>query len=130
MRISDWSADVCSSDLGGVNLDQIGPVGRHDIHPLHRRIEGVLEVIELIDRAGALDTRGGHRRLDLRRDVDERGGVDLVGDFDPIGVRSEEHTSELQSLMRISYDVFCLKKNIQNNTHNKQFISYIIQTKN
>src|SRR3546814_6859045 len=33
-----------------------------------------------------------------------------IQDFDPIGVRSEEHTSELQSLMRISYAVFCLKK--------------------
>src|SRR3546814_8318353 len=34
----------------------------------------------------------------------------------PLAVRSEEHTSELQSLMRISYAVFCLKKKINNNT--------------
>src|SRR3546814_4238745 len=41
---------------------------------------------------------------------------------DPVFVRSEEHTSELQSLMRISYAVFCLKKKIINRTH----IQYVI----
>src|SRR3546814_4485225 len=38
--------------------------------------------------------------------------IDRVADKQPVGVRSEEHTSELQSLMRISYAVFCLKKKI------------------
>src|SRR3546814_8951197 len=37
--------------------------------------------------------------------------------------RSEEHTSELQSLMRISYAVFCLKKNKQNNKHTKKHLT-------
>src|SRR3546814_4525779 len=41
--------------------------------------------------------------------------------FDPPQVRSEEHTSELQSLMRISYAVFCLKKKKQNIEHNKSY---------
>src|SRR3546814_2071912 len=40
----------------------------------------------------------------------------------PRGSRSEEHTSELQSLMRISYAVFCLKKKTQNNIDNQQRI--------
>src|SRR3546814_1100221 len=44
-------------------------------------------------------------------------GFALTGSSPEILVRSEEHTSELQSLMRISYAVFCLKQNI-NNTHN------------
>src|SRR3546814_7675725 len=43
-------------------------------------------------------------------------------------LRSEEHTSELQSLMRISYAVFCLKKKKKNNTHN-QLLTQIIHTK-
>src|SRR3546814_9811572 len=53
-----------------------------------------------------------------RRAVGGRA-LDRIGDAgaDQIGKRSEEHTSELQSLMRISYAVFCLKKKKQHNTH-------------
>src|SRR3546814_10616761 len=43
----------------------------------------------------------------------------LRGGSQPAGIRSEEHTSELQSLMRISYAVFCLKKKTNNTHHNK-----------
>src|SRR3546814_8666055 len=54
-------------------------------------------------------------------------GVSIVGDYDTGGggggdARSEEHTSELQSLMRTSYAVFCLKKK----THNSNITNYII----
>src|SRR3546814_3559311 len=49
----------------------------------------------------------GHGRMDAAI-------VELDALADPVGARSEEHTSELQSLMRISYAVFCLKKKIHN----------------
>src|SRR3546814_5237714 len=45
-------------------------------------------------------------------DVDDWNAARAFIAEDPLTVRSEEHTSELQSLMRISYDVFCLKKKI------------------
>src|SRR3546814_2405081 len=88
MRISDWSSDVCSSDLVRDESD---------------RKDSVRVVI------------------DVRRDVDPaivlnklRRHTQLVTSFGMNAVcldsRSEEHTSELQSLMRISYAVFCLKK--------------------
>src|SRR3546814_1840135 len=100
MRISDWSSDVCSSDLIAAE--------RHvalleDRRPRHRRA----------DAASERDEEGIARCL-------EQGGVKvLIGGaafgrrervFGHVGERSEEHTSELQSLMRISYAVFCLKK--------------------
>src|SRR3546814_8366561 len=106
MRISDWSSDVCSSDRGsrskcswytwvdadaawktprqrGAVLRRFFPVGGGQRHPAHR---------SRTDRAG------------LRQHAVERSVRSV-----PRG-RSEEHTSELQSLMRISYAVFCLKK--------------------
>src|SRR3546814_1269489 len=57
------------------------------------------------DRGGAARARGARSRDRLRRGVGRRRG------------RSEEHTSELQSLMRISYAVFCLKKKIPSRTN-------------
>src|SRR3546814_6972659 len=134
MRISDWSSDVCSSDLrrhagrqrfGGqfegrhVEADDpaVAPAahvedqvaGREAIHPAFDH---------LADRAA------GHRLIEL-----EAGGIAFrvvhpaahigidrkpaVADAELVAFersRSEEHTSELQSLMRISYAVICLKK--------------------
>src|SRR3546814_5517177 len=117
MRISDWSSDVCSSDLNveqGLSVD----LGEGRLRGAERQFLGV----ELRDRdrqVGILD----HRAFVLERDPAHREAVadaveaaarqaDLgmfVGDVAD-RVRSEEHTSELQSLMRISYAVFCLKK--------------------
>src|SRR3546814_1721683 len=101
MRISDWSSDVCSSDL------------------LHARGADTL-VPEL---AGALIGSLGFGRLPISLDgsLEEHGRLLLVAKVGvgaaagPVAVahglhRSEEHTSELQSLMRISYAVFCLKQ--------------------
>src|SRR3546814_10888171 len=104
MRISDWSSDVCSSDLRQAppvrrvrHPDIFGDPGeaRHvglgvmDGVRAHEAFEGVggIELLAERDR-----DRGRRRQLGVRAD------------------RSEEHTSELQSLMRISYAVFCLKK--------------------
>src|SRR3546814_1026319 len=89
MRISDWSSDVCSSDL-----PRLRAVEQHrgdDHQPLDHHLP---------ERADphhhhAVAEHADHRRAD----------------------RSEEHTSELQSLMRISYAVFCLKKKKNNKNH-------------
>src|SRR3546814_1997049 len=109
MRISDWSSDVCSSDLGLA----AGVLALHLVVLPQRAVEQ--------QQVGA-----GHLRLQVRRerragrDVEEAAHAGAVGaqrlDAQRDGVfrRSEEHTSELQSLMRISYAVFCLKKKRSN----------------
>src|SRR3546814_956689 len=143
MRISDWSSDVCSSDLGLAvlvfHLPQVGgadgdvgvgvvqalgsavgdavafrhsrPGGREYLHQA-ARVGGRA-------RAGVEDAFGADLGRDPRRVEQVFGGlaadggfvVDREADFIPaLLLRSEEHTSELQSLMRSSYAVFCLKK--------------------
>src|SRR3546814_1482514 len=100
LRISDWSSDVCSSDLEAPAFGQ---------QP-QTRIEGPAARFGNFHRCGE-DARAFGRHcapFARRRAIDPR----QVG----LG-RSEEHTSELQSLMRISYAVFCLKKKKQ--YHNK-----------
>src|SRR3546814_2349954 len=126
MRISDWSSDVCSSDLrrkpvGGLAVAAF----EHRAHR-HRRVVGArLHHLPLAVEAGqeagpARRQRGGIvAGANVQMPVIERGGIGLerviiAGETLHL-VRSEEHTSELQSLMRISYAVFCLKK--KNNTH-------------
>src|SRR3546814_9955886 len=115
MRISDWSSDVCSSDLWGqcVGIDD-----------------------NAVNFGGKMRRGGGDKApgLGMDRDAGEAGDDLAVGfflqprldrfpvgkaerarqcrgkdGFPDAGVRSEEHTSELQSLMRISYAVLCLK---------------------
>src|SRR3546814_5870257 len=91
MRISDWSSDVCSSDLpyvpgrarGRLSLWACGRAA-HD-----KRAQPILLQFPF----GGPGPFDGHWSIGRRQDG-----------------RSEEHTSELQSLMRISYAVFCLKK--------------------
>src|SRR3546814_2325894 len=130
MRMSDWSSDVCSSDLLGddpylvgvarrprgiVKADRIGQrrLGRQPAERVHR--------LGPRDRREAPDIAAG---LGIAREIErrERVAVDRLGSVDlEIGGqtgRSEEHTSELQSLMRISYAVFCLKKKNTTNTQN------------
>src|SRR3546814_5381732 len=103
MRISDWSSDVCSSDLHA-RLALIDPV----LDLRRRKIE---LSARLRNRGLALDDLQYQRRLPARCPT-----LDFFFITALIDVRSEEHTSELQSLMRISYAVFCLKKK------NKQFV--------
>src|SRR3546814_8206969 len=125
MRISDWSSDVCSSDL---KRQGFGEEAGHDA----KAVEGRLPLL-----AGARD--GGFDFRSKRLWIDEIGGggddvltrsqqhADIVDaarnvilragkkqhaigcGFPHLLPRSEEHTSELQSLMRISYAVFCFK---------------------
>src|SRR3546814_2979240 len=104
MRISDWSSDVCSSDLipgccSGLHPEQ---------HPV-RILELVLDVDQEQHRVLAVDDAV----VVAQRDVHHRRRDHLAVLHDGALLdRSEEHTSELQSLMRISYAVFCLKKKI------------------
>src|SRR3546814_1689229 len=112
MRISDWSSDVCSSDLLERGRGSVATV-------LVQR--GTLKVGDIFVAGGEW---GRVRALVNERDeqIQEAGpatpvevlglnGTPLAGDdFTVVENRSEEHTSELQSLMHISYAVFCLKK--------------------
>src|SRR3546814_5947313 len=125
MRISDWSSAVCSSGL----LAAGGLVGHADLDLVHLRTlhvaqsrrarVGVVHVRhQVADLLDVLDAVEALQQVDHRAD-----GVVAAGQADAEQghlrslrvwgagrlVRSEEHTSELQSLMRISYAVFCLK---------------------
>src|SRR3546814_2335256 len=110
MRISDWSSDVCSSDLLTENPDEAVDAGFFRA----RIAEAVClrrESLRLDDVSDAW--RVVHSEGDgLSGLVVDRYGDLLVVEFFSAGMyrRSEEHTSELQSLVRISYAVFCLKK--------------------
>src|SRR3546814_7914141 len=108
MRSSDWSSDVCSSDLGSLD-------GRLDLKAAQPepaaalRLDGKdVDFGELLRQAGVTDGIGGP--LELAVDLKGRGASPQAIAASLDGHRSEEHTSELQSLMRISYAVFCLKK--------------------
>src|SRR3546814_9437885 len=109
MRISDWSSDVCSSDLA------VGKRALVDImRRLHEHEEADQQQAEIGERGqpdrapGAI---GGMRRDHAATSLGTARSRGRSRSARPIsGARSEEHTSELQSLMRISYAVFCLKK--------------------
>src|SRR3546814_10212356 len=122
MRISDWSSDVCSSDLIEFlhALDEL--VGVDEAFHADPGRDGADEIFHLLGTPVVIDVDHAADR-EAREIVRGReGGVEmLAADIVEIDVyRSEEHTSELQSLMRISYAVFCLKKkktNTQDTTH-------------
>src|SRR3546814_936408 len=118
MRISDWSSDVCSSDLllaslpAPKNVDKLVGEGAK-ASGFQRGLQGVLRGISRV-------TYGRPARITTVLVALFAVGSIYTALQIRIGNRSEEHTSELQSLMRISYDVFCLKKNKNNDTGNKQ----------
>src|SRR3546814_4615011 len=123
MRISDWSSDVCSSDL--INTTPLVdvmlvlliifliavPVAIQTIEKLRipvivaveskDKVENLLLTVSTTDDAGRSAGEPGYQ------------GASRNGECRIYLNRSEEHTSELQSLMRISYAVFCLKKKKQ-----------------
>src|SRR3546814_6833083 len=107
MRISDWSSDVCSSDL--LSLSKGRPLFRTG----SKKKSSASTSSARTDVGGADEhqprlrsrRRGRSGRAAARRDHHGRQR------------RSEEHTSELQSLMRISYAVFCLKKKTRRTHH-------------
>src|SRR3546814_1796074 len=123
MRISDWSSDVCSfrSDhfRRTARAHDVAQLDRRDVavsvrgHPAaHGRVERHVRLLEQ-DLAGLQD---GHLH---RHHLETVGGNLQLGSLhqlDGFVLRSEEHTSALQSLMRISYAVLCLKKKKQTET--------------
>src|SRR3546814_6845268 len=130
MRISDWSSDVCSSDLpdarvliaaviddpAGVDAGKRGRLEFDEIAGAHRDGEAAGTVIGPVMRADVDARRLGFRHIHI-------AGVDALGiaarvSRDAVAklvvargqVRSEEHTPETQSPMRLSNAVFCLNK--------------------
>src|SRR3546814_8238920 len=106
MRISDWSSDVCSSDLDELGLT-VGPAscGHEDAH----RGTDILKNANMPAKCRRRRRRKVLRTHDFRPFAGDEFSECQVCLCEPRLVRSEEHTSELQSLMRSSYAVFCLK---------------------
>src|SRR3546814_9973951 len=106
MRISDWSSDVCSSDLMVMALpDGTDPADGAScfVNPLTSL--AFTETMRMENHSAIVHTAAASNL-----------GQMLVKICAKDGIRSEEHTSELQSLMRISYAVFCLKKKKKKHT--------------
>src|SRR3546814_7147491 len=100
MRISDWSSDVCSSDLQRDEARRFVAVFRP--HTRNADDDHAVEMArdrEIVRRPPRLAAQPLERK--------DRDALQRLGNMEH---RSEEHTSELQSLMRTSYAVFCLKK--------------------
>src|SRR3546814_1759379 len=109
MRISGWSSDVCSSDLDLGHEPQV----RGD--ELRRRL-GIAMLLKAFGEHIFLFGLQDREFLDLGEIAVEARLAAECGNRRG-DVRSEEHTSELQSLMRISYAVFCLKKKKPTSQH-------------
>src|SRR3546814_3426270 len=121
IRISDWSSDVCSSDLVEQGIIAVGQRGQaHDAGVVDQHVNAAVSGLGGIEharhRGGIADVGlNGQRAAAVALDSANQGfGVAgparIVDDDGKPVARSEEHTSELQSLMRISYAVFCLKQ--------------------
>src|SRR3546814_8059353 len=110
MRISDWSSDVCSSDLADLKIGEAARGGKGAVDALDNLQRVGKAIVKPCENAEFIPTEAAQyvpltkAGLQPPRNGDDqfvaRNGTK----------RSEEHTSELQSLMRISYAVFCLKK--------------------
>src|SRR3546814_10078155 len=144
MRISDWSSDVCSSDLDMPILFRFGQWKQQDFHARIAQTPDELgQILGPIADAGVdmfdastlyfsvpafegsdLSLAAWAKKLTGKPSMAvggvglsenlftslETGGAVVAANIKEVAERSEEHTSELQSLMRISYAVFCLKK--------------------
>src|SRR3546814_8454747 len=103
MRISDWSSDVCSSDLTLANqAPRIAALPPSEASVFHSSVPRIClsPVLRITSTA--------------------RIALPPTSAISTASMRSEEHTSELQSLMRISYAVFCLKKKTTTHKRNNQ----------
>src|SRR3546814_4217001 len=127
MRISDWGSDVCSSDLNAQVLDDLlAALAAFDadegqgcavLTGSDKAFAAGADIKEMADMGfaemyGTNHFAGWERFTQTRKPV-----IAAVAGYALGGGRSEEHTSELQSLMRISYAVFCLKKKRTTSSH-------------
>src|SRR3546814_1368358 len=121
MRISDWSSDVCSSDLRTEGEARcLWPAIMIVDHRRNARRIGIACLGEFgmrprgagVDREARRTIAGDGRAAGILQCLPRTSeiGAESRGIHRENALRSEEHTSELQSLMRISYAVFCLKK--------------------
>src|SRR3546814_6515041 len=136
MRISDWSSDVCSSDLS-IIPSRFFPYWKRRFLREEARLrarwrnwhgEGFESELDTVLRHVAETGRVLARDLgndDAANPKTNGGWWDWHPSKTALEYRSEEHTSELQSLMRISYAVFCLKKKSHTRPHE---IELMIQT--
>src|SRR3546814_9149834 len=129
MRISDWSSDVCSSDLERTAFEARLPLVQRFVRAnrIDRRVFegrerklGIVtagksygDVLEALRLLGLDETAAAAAGISLYKigciwPLEPEGARAFVDGHEMLLVRSEEHTSELQSLMRISYAVFCL----------------------
>src|SRR3546814_4419464 len=106
MRISDWSSDVCSSDL----VEKQQALHVVDADAPQAFVQQVGDQVQTADQLPefTLETQVG--RYAGHFIGQQQGPSGRIASAGQQPGRSEEHTSELQSLMRISYAVFCLKK--------------------
>src|SRR3546814_5696751 len=128
MRISDWSSDVCSSDLVELGIFSVMwsehcsyKSSKKWLKTLPTKAPWVIQVpgenagvIDIGDGLAAIFKMESHNHPSFIEPY--QGAATGVGGI----LRSEEHTSELQSLMRISYAVFCLKNKIEYQTTTPQ----------
>src|SRR3546814_4778890 len=133
VRMSDWSSDVCSSDLfavedGLATIEFTRPKALNAltlgmIREMHPRLDAweddeAVKAVLITGEGEKAFCAGGDVRAVYRSIVDDLAGKGpselsksfFLEEYRLNHARSEEHTSELQSLMRISYAVFCLKK--------------------
>src|SRR3546814_4822606 len=113
MRISDWSSDVCSSDLRTEGEARcLWPAIMIVDHRRNARRIGIacLGEFGMRPRGAGVDREA---RRTIAGDGRAAGILQCLPRTSEIGARSEEHTSELQSLMRNSYAVICWKKKKQ-----------------
>src|SRR3546814_3037981 len=116
MRISDWSSDVCSSDLPWVYCTT--PTARPRGGCCCRSPRSAESSICLICASSSSMARSARLPSCCTTRPTSRSAMATSPP------RSEEHTSELQSLMRISYAVFCLKKKKKNTKYHQEYIDF------
>src|SRR3546814_8059182 len=120
MRISYWSSDVCSSDLPARNLLYAASCGRSSqfFHGEQSVFKGLKPIIYGGREVWPLIEGGKGVAVSNHMSSGAWAAAGGIGTVSAVNAdsRSEEHTSELQSLMRISYAVFCLKKKQHTNT--------------
>src|SRR3546814_1111992 len=111
MRISDWSSDVCSSDLRRLKAARVRAARERE-----ERVAAALDKLAELEAERARRSKTNKAEVAKQKEPrastsDPQARVMKMADGGFRTARSEEHTSELQSLMRISYAVFSLHKN-------------------